>query len=41
MHISLSIERNTVLIANDVPEFMGRVDENENKSKISIGAESR
>ncbi len=32
---------NTVLIANDVPEVMGRVNENENRSKIAITAESR
>lgn len=32
---------NNVLIANDIPEFMGRVNENENRSKISISAESR
>lgn len=40
MHIALPIGQN-VLMGNDVPEFMGRVDENENRSKISIGAESR
>lgn len=32
---------NNVLIANDIPEFMGRVNENENRSKIAITAESR
>ncbi len=40
MHIALPIGNN-MLIANDVPEFMGRVNENENRSKISITAESR
>ena len=40
MHIALPIGKN-VLMANDVPEFMGRVNENENRSKISISAESR
>jgi PhnB protein len=40
MRITLSIGKN-ILIANDVPEFMGRVNENENRSKISISAESR
>ena len=30
-----------VLMANDVPEFMGRVNENENRSKISVSAESK
>lgn len=41
MHIALPIGRNNVLMANDVPSFMGTVNENENRSKISIGAESR
>jgi PhnB protein len=40
MHIALPIGGN-ILMGNDVPEFMGRVDENENRSKISISAESR
>jgi PhnB protein len=40
MHIALPIGSNT-LMANDVPEFMGKVDENENRSKISISVESR
>lgn len=41
MHIALPIGKNNMLIANDVPEFMGRVNENENRSKISISAESK
>lgn len=40
MHIALPIGQNT-LMGNDVPEFLGRVNENENRSKISISAESR
>ena len=40
MHISLPIGKN-VLMANDVPESMGKTNENENRSKISISAESR
>ena len=40
MHIALPIGNN-VLMANDVPEFMGRTNENENRSKISISAESK
>lgn len=40
MRIVLPIGGNT-LIANDVPEAMGRVNENENRSKISVSAESR
>ena len=31
----------TVLRANDIPESMGRVSENENRSKIAVVAESR
>jgi PhnB protein len=41
MHIALPISKHNVLIANDVPQFMGRVDENENRSKIFVNAESR
>ena len=40
MHISLPIGPNT-LIANDVPESMGPVSENENRSKISVSAGSK
>lgn len=40
MHIALPIGKN-VLMANDVPEIMGRVNENENRSKISVSVESR
>ncbi len=32
---------NSVLIANDVPEAMGRVSENENRSKIAVTTESK
>lgn len=31
----------SVLIANDVPEVLGRVNENENRSKIAVSADSR
>lgn len=41
MTIVLPIGRHNVLIANDVPEFMGPVNENENRSKIAVSAESR
>ncbi|UUC43938.1 VOC family protein [Flavobacterium cerinum] len=41
MHIALPIGTSNVLIGNDVPEFLGRVNENENRSKISISAESK
>jgi PhnB protein len=40
MHIALPIGKN-ILMANDVPASMGQVNENENRSKISISAESR
>jgi PhnB protein len=40
MHIVLPIGQN-VLMGNDVPEFMGRVNENENRSKIAVSATSR
>lgn len=31
----------SVLIANDVPEVLGRVNENENRSKIAVSVDSR
>ncbi len=40
LQIVLPIGKN-VLIANDVPESLGPVSENENRSKISVSAESR
>ena len=40
MHIALPIGKN-ILMGNDVPASMGQVNENENRSKISISAESR
>ncbi len=40
MHIALPIGKNT-LLANDVPEILGKVNENENRSKICVHAESR
>jgi len=41
MYIGLPLGKHNVLIANDVPEFMGRVNENENRSKIQVSTESR
>ncbi len=41
MHIALPISKDNILIANDVPEFMGKVNENENRSKIVISTESK
>ena len=40
MHIALPIGKN-VLMGNDIPEIMGKVNENENRSKISVSAESK
>ena len=40
MHIALPIGKN-FLMANDVPEIMGKTNENENRSKIVISAESK
>jgi PhnB protein len=40
MHIALPIGGN-LLMANDVPEHMGKTNENENRSKIVINAESK
>ena len=40
MHIALPIGR-SILMANDVPEILGRTNENENRSKIVISAESK
>ena len=40
MRITLPIGKN-ILMANDVPEAMGRVNERENRSKISVTADSR
>jgi PhnB protein len=41
MLIALPIGKNSVLMANDVPTFLGKVNENENRSKISVSTESK
>ncbi len=41
MYIALPIGNSTMLIANDVPEVLGRVNEHENRSKILVGTESK
>ena len=41
MHIALPIGNGSVLMGNDVPEIMGRTNENENRSKIVITAETK
>jgi len=40
MHIALPIGT-SVLMGNDVPEILGRTNENENRSKIVVGAQSK
>ena len=40
MHIALPIGPN-LLMGNDVPDFLGKVNEQENRSKIAISAASR
>jgi len=41
MHIALPIGKNSVLMGSDTPEFMGKHNERENRSKISVIAESK
>jgi len=41
MHIALPVGKSNRLMANDVPEAMGRTNENENRSKIFINTESK
>lgn len=41
MLITLPIGNGNMLMANDVPEIMGKVNENENRSKIAIATESK
>ena len=41
MHIALPVGHCNLLMGNDVPEHMGRTNENENRSKIVIVAESK
>lgn len=41
MHIALPIGKHNVLMGSDTPEHLGRHNENENRSKISISAESK
>lgn len=40
MHIALPIGNN-VLMGNDVPSFMGTVNEKENRTKISVNCDSK
>ena len=41
MYIALPVGNGSVLMGSDVPEFMGRINETENRSKISVRADSK
>ena len=41
MYIALPIGKSNMLVANDVPEILGRVNERENRSKILVSTESK
>lgn len=41
MQIVLPLSRESMLIGNDVPEILGKVNENENRSKIHVDVESK
>ena len=41
MQITLPLGGGNMLIGNDVPSFMGKVSEEENRSKIHVGVESK
>jgi PhnB protein len=41
MHIALPIGGSSVLTGSDVPDILGMVNENENRSKITVRAESK
>jgi PhnB protein len=41
MHIALPIGKSSILMGSDTPEFLGKHNENETRSKISVIAESK
>ena len=41
MYIALPLGKNNRLIGNDVPEMLGKVSEEENRSKITVTAETK
>ncbi len=41
MYIALPLGKNNRLIGNDVPEMLGKVSEQENRSKITVTAETK
>ena len=40
-HISLTIGSDSVLMGSDVPSYLGKVSENEHRSKVVVGAPSQ
>lgn len=41
MHISLTISNGSAIMGSDVPSILGVVNENENRSKITLSADSK
>lgn len=41
MYIALPIGNEAMIVANDVPEILGRVNEDENRSKIFVNTETK
>lgn len=41
MHISLTISKGSAIMGSDVPSMLGVVNENENRSKITVSADSK
>lgn len=41
MHVALPIGKSSLLMGSDTPEFLGKHNENETRSKISVSAESK
>lgn len=41
MHISLNISNGSAIMGSDVPSMLGVVNENENRSKITVSADSK
>jgi PhnB protein len=41
MHIALPIGPSSILMGSDVPDILGNVSESENRSKISVNADSK
>jgi len=41
MHIALAIGGSSIITGSDVPDILGKVSENENRSKITVSPESK